>query len=208
MTVIKNYRGETLFESEGDLKDTIEEAVRAKVSLVRTSWRDANLQGVTLRKAFMPEADFSGADLRYANLKGDFTGSHFVGAILHNADLRGSCLVYANFNDSDLSGADLSGAGLTYATLVNANLEGVNLTNTRMQGVLISPYSLENPVLIRLPNLISIDGQEMTVDAWDKVLMERSYDPLTLANYEACKAFLRASAPLEPSKAVSRFERI
>jgi hypothetical protein len=77
-----------------------------------------------------------------------------------------------------------------------------------MRGVLVSPYSPKNLVLVKLPNHISIDGQAMTVEEWGKVLAERSYDPLTLANYEACKAFLRASTPLEPSKRVSRFERI
>jgi len=63
-------------------------------------------------------ADFSGLDLRNANLKGADFG---------NAILKGTNLSGANLEGADLEGANLKGANLEGASLRGANLNDANL---------------------------------------------------------------------------------
>ena len=69
----------------------------------------------TKEKAYLREANLSGADLREANLSG--------------ANLREACLRVANLERTDLRGADLNGANLERADLREACLIGANLEN-------------------------------------------------------------------------------
>ena len=70
-------------------------------------------------------ADFSGADLRFANL---------YGADLRNADLSRADLRGANLSRADLRGADLRGADFSDADLRFANLSRADLRNADLRG--------------------------------------------------------------------------
>jgi len=71
----------------------------------------------------------SGADLRYADLR----GADLSGAVLSGADLR-----YADLRGANLSGADLSGADLRYADLRGAYLSGANLSGADLRYAYLS----------------------------------------------------------------------
>ena len=77
---------------DNTIKKTVEQAVKAQVSLY-----GASLSGTDLRYARL-----QGADLRYADLQG---------ADLRGADLRGADLRYARLQGADLRCADLVGTG-------------------------------------------------------------------------------------------------
>jgi len=75
----------------------------------------------------VPEANLSGADLRWANLSGaNLRWANLSGANLSGADLSG-----ADLREASLSGADLREASLSGADLRRAYLSRANLTNTK-----------------------------------------------------------------------------
>ena len=69
-------------------------------------------------RAYLSDADLSGADLSDANL---------IGADLIDANLRGANLSRADLIDANLSGADLIDANLRGAYLTGADLSRANL---------------------------------------------------------------------------------
>ncbi|MGC1306842.1 MAG: pentapeptide repeat-containing protein [Phormidesmis sp.] len=73
-----------------------------------------NLEGYDLSNGYFYEGDFSGADLRGANL-------------------RRACLIGADMRWADLRGADLSGAYLEEANLYGASLDNANLTGASLE---------------------------------------------------------------------------
>ena len=85
--------GETIHESEGDVRATVVAARELGISQFHANLRDANLRGANLR-----DADLFHADLRDANLRG--------------ANLRDADLFHADLRDADLRGADLRDANL------------------------------------------------------------------------------------------------
>lgn len=94
------------------------------------------LRGASLSEAYMPNKDFTDANLDEARLDGaDLRESNLTGASLQQADLRGADLRGANlrgatFDDADLSGARLD-AGLMRGTrLVGAHLVATEITTT------------------------------------------------------------------------------
>ena len=82
-----------------------------------------------------PKCDLSGADLKWANLRG---------ANLSGADLRG-----ANLRETNLSEADLSGANLERVNLSGAYLSGANLTDTDLTTTVLGQTKLNNAILCR-----------------------------------------------------------
>lgn len=110
--------------------------IRVQADLSGSDFRGANLtradfsplearpgQGtlVTLPRNVLKSCDFSGAILRDA----DLTRSVLMFSSMVGADLRGALLVDADLSKVDFSGADLTGADVTGADFDGANLAGV-----------------------------------------------------------------------------------
>ena len=91
------------------LGDTILAETRCRQLLLSGSAPGADLQGLNLRGAYLPQADLRGADLRETNLSE---------AVLSGAHLEG-----ANLKASQCLGTDLGGAHLTGATLEAWNID-------------------------------------------------------------------------------------
>ncbi len=85
-----------------------------------------------------PEADLSGADLRWA-------------------DLRGANLSWANLIGADLRWADLSGA----------NLSAADLSETNLSGAMIVLYGFRWPIYIRKHDM-QIGCEIHPLDTWRK----------------------------------------
>jgi uncharacterized protein YjbI with pentapeptide repeats len=88
------------------------------------SFRNSNLaQAVMVHGSLFPDADFTGASMEKANLRGtDLSGARFEGANLAGADLSECDATGASFER-----AAMSGGMLVRARLVNASLRGTNL---------------------------------------------------------------------------------
>jgi hypothetical protein len=93
-------------------------AVLEKALLQKANLEQAILQGATLQEAILWQAKLRKAELVQAKL---------VRAILYDADLSGAKLEKANLRKADLRKAVLEGADLREADLEGANLEGANL---------------------------------------------------------------------------------
>jgi hypothetical protein len=107
-------------------------------------WRDQH-RDITpdLTRAFLYEANLSGADLREADLsRANLRRATLIGANLREADLIGANLRFARLGQADLlratlggaklRGADLHEANLTEAHLYRANLHEANLTEAHL----------------------------------------------------------------------------
>jgi uncharacterized protein YjbI with pentapeptide repeats len=94
---------------------------------------DAGLAGKIPRGTDMQGIDFTGSDLRLANLENAYLkwsnmcGTTLSGANLYRAHLFGAFLSEAFLDGADLSRANLSDAHLFKANLGDANLNGANL---------------------------------------------------------------------------------
>ncbi|MDH3524957.1 MAG: pentapeptide repeat-containing protein [Acidobacteriota bacterium] len=86
----------------------------------------ARLAGADCREADFGEVELERANLRRANLAGARckVGSSFRRACLEEADLSGSRLQYAHFDQADLSDANLTAADLCNASFERADLSG------------------------------------------------------------------------------------
>lgn len=115
MTEIKNRSGEVIFTSASSndtVKQAVEQAVEANVSLM-----DAALYGADLR-----EANLRGADLRAAHLgKANLSRAKLDGASMSYAELRFANLEYASLWRADLQGANISWAGIHGAKIILGN---------------------------------------------------------------------------------------
>jgi hypothetical protein len=97
--------GKVLYTAENasDVREAVEEAVKAKANLDSADLRCAELRSANLRSANLRYANLRYADLRSANLR--------------YADLRSANLGYADLGYADLGYADLRYADLRYADL-------------------------------------------------------------------------------------------
>jgi len=69
MTTFTNiYTGASIFDFDGDLKETIESAVKAGANLARANLDGANLARANLARANLARANLDGANLDEANL--------------------------------------------------------------------------------------------------------------------------------------------
>ena len=130
---IKSVFGDVLFEYEKEnntIKDTVEEAVRRKVSL-----NGALLYGALLNRASLNGASLDGALLNRASLEGaSLNGASLNGASLNRASLDGALLYGASLNRASLNGASLDGALLDGASLEGASLNGASLDGASLYG--------------------------------------------------------------------------
>lgn len=110
--------GSLILRYTGELRDTVQTAVAAKVSfgsayLYSAKLADANLTQARLEDAVLSYADLSGAVLRSATL----TRANLYCADLRRADLTGARLLQSHLYKADLTGAILEGAHLDEAFL-------------------------------------------------------------------------------------------
>lgn len=102
-----------------------------------------------LRRYKAGERDFSGVDLRGANLSGvsrrfdiyAYDEPYLQGI---TSDLSGINLSGADLTEAYLSGVNLAGANLSHANLTRASLSKSNLTNTDLSGANLTKACLEN----------------------------------------------------------------
>ena len=98
-------------------------------------FKNAELKGVHLDKAFLSHADLTGADLKGANLtKAYLAFAGLKSAILEDANLTGANLMGAHLDEAFLRSAILKGADLTGATLTDAYFTFANLTDANIRG--------------------------------------------------------------------------
>jgi hypothetical protein len=119
---------EVIFECEAtSIREAVEKAVEARVSL-----RYADLSNADLRNANLRNADLRAANLRAAYLRAAYlSDANLRGANLRAADLSAADLSAADLRDANLSNADLSNADLRDADLRNANLIDANLSDVK-----------------------------------------------------------------------------
>lgn len=90
MTDIKNIDGDVIFTSaspDDTIKEALEQAVKAGVSLQRADLEWTDLQGVDLRDADLQDTNLNEAKLMGANLRGvDLEGADLRGAKIRMSD--------------------------------------------------------------------------------------------------------------------------
>ena len=83
--------------------------------ILKRVYNHESLAGIDLRNLYLSFMNFSGLDLR-------------------RADLEGCCLSHSNLDDCDLTDANLSNAKLNNASLKRAQMMGTILTDTMADG--------------------------------------------------------------------------
>jgi pentapeptide repeat protein len=136
MIEIRNWRtNEVIYRSETatSVKEAVEQAVAARVSLRSADLRSADLESADLRSANLESANLESANLRSANLRSanlesaDLYSANLRSADLESADLRSADLYSADLYSADLYSADLESANLRSADLRSANLRSADL---------------------------------------------------------------------------------
>ena len=113
-----------------------------------------DLENQDLSHGYFFEGNFSGANLRNANLqRACFVGANFQDADLSGADFRGAYLADANFYGANLSHANLSNtdldrADMRDATLLGTQMADVDLRHTRLPNATDSQYSQQVMALL------------------------------------------------------------
>lgn len=124
----------------------------------------------TVTPAPSPGVDWSGCDLRDANLG----GASMAGANLQNANLANAYLP-----DADLANANLSGANLTNATPAGANLSSADLASANLYGTLAGGADLKAADLTNAmafgAHLINADFKNAIIHSVDFSSADLSY---------------------------------
>ncbi len=123
-------------------------AAKIEVRPRTASLRGRRLEDVVLSDAYLPKADFTGAELRgvqmsYAQLQ----GASLVLAQLQGAALDHAQLQDAWFDEAQLQGASLLEAQLQSASLDHAQLQGASLVWARLQGASLNYAQLQGASL-------------------------------------------------------------
>jgi hypothetical protein len=184
--------GETIHETDGDIRATVESADKLGISCFRANLRDANLRYANLRYANLRDANLSCANLSCANL---------------------SC---ANLCDANLSYANLCDANLSYANLRDANLSYANLRDAKH----VPMHSRWEVSFTESPSLVvHIGCKTKSIAEWDAIF-ERIGESMNIAlsmfgshelgsnddarkiraNYMAIRAYLVALGKHEAAK--------
>ena len=125
----------------------IEKPLSHERGLLLTTLLDAGLDSSTYHSLF-ENASFAYADLGGMNLEEAYLPQVKLG----RANLKGTNLAHANLRDVTLYKANLDSVNLTGASLVGANLEkssfvGTNLTRTNLERVNLKSANLEQTIL-------------------------------------------------------------
>ena len=123
---------------------------RGRVSEFNNIHKRHRFSLLDLHRAFIMDADLSGADLHGSDLR----DSNFNGTNLSGADMRGSDLRGAKINKADLSGADMRGTDLRLAEMAGTNLSGANLSGALLQGANLRETNLSGAYVVT--NLVGI----------------------------------------------------
>ena len=137
-----------LFEDESkNFKETLENAVKAEISLQEADLIGANLEGVNLQWACLQGSCLQGADLRGSNLE----GVNLQGACLQGSDLQFANLRKADLRESNLQGVNLQGANLQDNRLQGAYLEGADLRFANLKNIIMAwnSHRLVSEILFR-----------------------------------------------------------
>ena len=141
---IKNiFTGNIIFELEKEnntFKDTVEEAVKNKISLRSADLRYANLQSADLRSADLRYANMQSADLQYANMQ--------------SANLQSADLQYANMQSADLRYANMQSANLRSAENILLSIAQTRICN---DGDIIGWKKCKEGIIVKL--LIPADAK-------------------------------------------------
>ena len=95
----------------------------------------ANFSGANLRFAELREANLPGADFS----KADLTGAILIVANLTGANFTGADMVGVNLYRANLTGADFRGADLTFAYLIKADLTGADFRGADLTRAKVTP---------------------------------------------------------------------
>ena len=88
---------------------------------------------ITFVDAYLSDANFSNADLRYTNFSdADLRNANFVNTYLRHAKFSNANLRNANFSNANLRNAKFSNANLRNANFSNANLRHANFSNANL----------------------------------------------------------------------------
>lgn len=144
---IKNrYNNKVIFEydcEDNTIRKTVQEAIKAKVSLVQANLAGVNLKNINFNGVNLKAVNFSDSDLEHSTFdnaclvssyfgftnlryvdfrKADLSGVNFVDSIIEYADFRESDLTYARFEDAIIRCSTFKSANLTGANFKNASL--------------------------------------------------------------------------------------
>ena len=125
--------GAILFKTRfagADLSNTVLKDVVA----IRSNWREAYLEDVTLDGGDFTSADFTEAEL----LEVSAADATFRGARLRRVQAKGAVFDRSDFQEARFSEANLTGAHLTGANLVEAKLVGAVLVGAHLDGADLS----------------------------------------------------------------------
>ena len=166
---IKDWRTDRIifsYECENNTyKKTVEAAVKQDISLKYAYLEDADLSEANLNGADLRFAFFFNADLTNANLsKADLNGADLRFSKLGNANLSDANLSHAKLHDALLCNADLSFSNLYYADLSHAHLSNTDLRFSNLNNADLNNADL-NGAKIYYP--INIPDGEFI--AWKKV---------------------------------------
>jgi Pentapeptide repeats (8 copies)/TIR domain len=135
---------------------------------VKPDLSEANLQGVTLIKAYLSGSNLRAANLKEANLcESILTDTDLQSANAQSAKLNHAKLQRANLHRTDFTGAHLIGANLCDAKLIGTNFSGAyfnmaNLSGAEVRGAVFGDTDLSlvkglNTLQHRGPSTIGID---------------------------------------------------
>lgn len=118
----RNFAGLRI-EANTDNPDVLDGADLSNIILSGIYWpgarlRDVNLKEAKLIGAYMPDADFTLADLTWAHLR----GATLRRACLECTNLRGARLEWSNLIEANLEGADTIDANFEDSLLCQLNL--------------------------------------------------------------------------------------
>lgn len=158
--VLVKIDGEELYRGEAgaDIKQVLEEALRAGVDLMGVNLKGAALSKVDLMDADLTGADLTGADLTAANLSGAILDealcgeANFAGATLRYASLRhvqGDRAVFTltDAAEADFAYARLQGANFRDAFLKDANFNNCDLAQATFEGANMSDSLMQDATL-------------------------------------------------------------
>lgn len=116
----------------------------SKANFSGSDLRCANLTGAVLLGSDFQKSNLSYAILREAKIfDTDFCGAYLVGVDLENVDLRKAILTGANLQQANLRMSNLSGVSLKNCDLTDANLVGATLVDVDLRDAIIENANFE-----------------------------------------------------------------
>ncbi|NMM43611.1 pentapeptide repeat-containing protein [Rhodospirillaceae bacterium KN72] len=116
-------------------KKTFEKLVLFGHPFLKLDLRYENLTGAKIPSAYLPNANFEGANLSFSDLSNAYLlGADFSGANLNGASFRGADLTGVNFSDAKMVAADMRGAIVMKSKFENSMLKSAKLGRSLLWG--------------------------------------------------------------------------